>query len=862
MAEGTRSLDAVNEDDIMYFAVENIGPTVERHTRHCCANCQYYDDKEMRIILVGEECRQNAELVDAVEKLDCDKFESETGYEYIADASEFDLVFVLSEFKGEVFDKLHKADVRIVGPPVILRCARDNLPIPYNSRPQYCFSMQGLKVCFTGFKEKADLCHFVDLVHYMAGNVRRDFKSNVTHLVANVIGGEKYEYAVGLGTPIMSRDWLNRVWTERDMIDFRADDSCVMKYKLAPFYKRCLSFLGFSKDEQNHMEEVTIENGGTFASVGDEECTHLIIDEAVTELPTDIILPKHVVKGEWFWACIQMEACAAEKMYTFQKGEPVLNLFTPSTNMSGTKSRKRKRLKENIAQMASDEELESPLYNKRRSSDMGGIISPNSFLDASNTPDISDININDKEVAKVTPRLQVVKEFLQTEKNYVGILHTLLNTFKSQIEKQDQYNGAILAAPDIKLIFGNIPSIYNIHCSIRDELTEMVENWNEEQQVGSVISKNADALVKAYPPFVNFFEDTKERIQKCDKSNPRFHAFLKVCQTKPECGRQTLTELLIRPVQRLPSITLLLNDILKHTNKTNPDYVLLEKANSVLKEVMTHINEDKRKTESQVVMFDIVKDIENCPATLLSSHRFFITRIDVIELSETLCERGAPLALFLFSDSVVICKRRTKVLNSKSPASTKTPQKGYKHIEFIPLQCVKRVLDIVETENCKDAFGLIVKNSGEMKEKLFTFMLDTEEMDKNNFITQVSKSIANTLCRTDHDSLIFTVEGDQLQVNTLDLGNQTFGKAASRFSRRVSRAFSFNKTPRRIKRAVSHVFSPFVKDNPREFTPGNLRGKRLASSIDLTEDSISLGNFYDDSDTLSLGAFSMKDPLD
>lgn len=39
-------------------------------------------------------------------------------------------------------------------------------------------------------------CHFVDLVHYMSGNVRRDFKSNVTHLVANMIGGEKYE--VGL----------------------------------------------------------------------------------------------------------------------------------------------------------------------------------------------------------------------------------------------------------------------------------------------------------------------------------------------------------------------------------------------------------------------------------------------------------------------------------------------------------------------------------------------------------------------------------------------------------------------------------------------------------------------------------------
>ena len=37
-----------------------------------------------------------------------------------------------------------------------------------------------------------------------------------------------------------------------------------------------------------------------------------------------------------------------------------------------------------------------------------------------------------------------------------------------------------------------------------------------------------------------------------------FLLIIQLCQSKPECGRQTLTELLIRPVQRLPSITLLL----------------------------------------------------------------------------------------------------------------------------------------------------------------------------------------------------------------------------------------------------------------------------------------------------------------
>ena len=66
-------------------------------------------------------------------------------------------------------------------------------------------------------------------------------------------------------------------------------------------------------------------------------------------------------------------------------------------------------------------------------------------------------------------------------------------------------------------------------------------------------------LVRAYPPFINFFENTRDMLIKCDKTKPRFHAFLKLCQTNPECGRQSLQDLLIRPVQRLPSISLLLN---------------------------------------------------------------------------------------------------------------------------------------------------------------------------------------------------------------------------------------------------------------------------------------------------------------
>lgn len=144
---------------------------------------------------------------------------------------------------------------------------------------------------------------------------------------------------------------------------------------------------------------------------------------------------------------------------------------------------------------------------------------------------------------------------------------------------------------------------------------DIQSNWTEECLIGQIIIDNRDELIKAYPPYVNFFEQMKETLIQCDVQKPRFHAFLKICQTKPECGRQTLQDLMIRPVQRLPSISLLLNDILKHTAKTNPDNVCLNNALKAIKEVMTYINEDKRKTEGQLAMFDIFNDIENCPVS-------------------------------------------------------------------------------------------------------------------------------------------------------------------------------------------------------------------------------------------------------
>jgi hypothetical protein len=56
---------------------------------------------------------------------------------------------------------------------------------------------------------------------------------------------------------------------------------------LKALYSLSIAFYGFTKEETQHMKEVTIENGGTpISDMNDEQCTHIVInDQEVKQVP-------------------------------------------------------------------------------------------------------------------------------------------------------------------------------------------------------------------------------------------------------------------------------------------------------------------------------------------------------------------------------------------------------------------------------------------------------------------------------------------------------------------------------------------------------------------------------------------------
>ncbi|XP_034737350.1 protein ECT2 isoform X3 [Etheostoma cragini] len=829
---------------------------------------------ETRVVLVGEAGRNGA-LVKALQDINIPCIMTDNIQEFgDGDSTNFETVFVLTDFDSSDYNYLYKHDNRIVGPPVVLHCAATEEPLQFSCRPLYSTTMLNLSLCFTGFRNKDEMKNLVNLVHHMGGTIRKDFSTKVTHLIANSTHGEKYRLAVCMGTPILTPSWIHRAWERRDDVYFHAgEEEFRTEFKVPPFQDCVLCFLGFSDEEKANMEERTLKHGGTYLEVKDERSTHMVVEEnSVKELPFSPSKKLFVVKQEWFWGSIQMDARAGESMYLYEKSDSpamkkavsLLSLTTPNSN------RKRRRLRDTLAQLTKETEI-SPFPPPRKRPSAEHSLSVGSLLDISNTPETCKAMAEDRVgnrsesngkntvtrnrmrrrktrertirtderrkrsypgkstlqqpeeeqqqlpvtsaesskpsksstplLSKQSARWQVLKELYQTESNYVDILSTIVQLFKLPLEKEGQVGGPILAQEELKTIFCSIPEIYEVHTRIKSDLEELLTDWSEDKSVGDIILKYSKELVKAYPPFVNFFEMSKETIVSCEKQKPRFHAFLKINEAKPECGRQTLVELLIRPVQRLPSVALLLNDIKKHTPDDNPDKITLEQAIESLKEVMTHINEDKRKTEGQKQIFDVVYEVDGCPANLLSSHRTLVYRVETIALGEQPCDRGEHVTLFLFNDCLEIARKRHKVINTfKSPLGQTRPPPPLKHITLMPLSQIRRVLDLQDTEDCVNAFALVVRPPTEQENLLFSFQLAGEEMVKSVLLRTLCRHVANTICRADAEDLIQCTDPNSLQVNTKDM-DSTLSKASraiKKTSKKVTRAFSFTKTPKRV----------------------------------------------------------------
>uniref|UniRef100_UPI003AAE5F69 kalirin n=1 Tax=Centroberyx gerrardi TaxID=166262 RepID=UPI003AAE5F69 len=226
-------------------------------------------------------------------------------------------------------------------------------------------------------------------------------------------------------------------------------------------------------------------------------------------------------------------------------------------------------------------------------------------------------------------RMFVLNELIQTEKDYVKDLGIVVEGFMKKIEEkgvQEEMKGKD------KIVFGNIHQIYD---------------WHRDFFVGE--------LEKC-------LEDHEHLPQLFIKHERRLHMYVVYCQNKPKSefivaeydayfdsiqqdiqSRLSISDFLIKPIQRITKYQLLLKDFLKYSVKAGIDCEQIEKAVDLMSQVPKLCNDMMnlgRLQGYEVRPRDGLK--------LLQQETFFVTEQDAGVLS-----RSKERRVFLFEQIVI-----------------------------------------------------------------------------------------------------------------------------------------------------------------------------------------------------------------
>ncbi|NXG69204.1 ARHGA factor, partial [Baryphthengus martii] len=227
---------------------------------------------------------------------------------------------------------------------------------------------------------------------------------------------------------------------------------------------------------------------------------------------------------------------------------------------------------------------------------------------------------------------QVVRRYIlgsvvDSEKNYVDALKRILEQYEKPLSDMEP---KLLSERKLKMVFYRVKEILQCHSMFQIALASRVSEWDSVEMIGDVFvaSFSKSMVLDAYSEYVNNFSTAVGILKKTSATKPAFLDFLLQCQeSSPD--RITLYGLMMKPIQRFPQFILLLQDMLKNTNKGHPDRLPLQMALTELETLAEKLNERKRDADQRCEIKQIAKAVnERYLNKLLSSGNRYLIRTD------------------------------------------------------------------------------------------------------------------------------------------------------------------------------------------------------------------------------------------
>jgi len=249
-------------------------------------------------------------------------------------------------------------------------------------------------------------------------------------------------------------------------------------------------------------------------------------------------------------------------------------------------------------------------------------------------------NLSSKELK----RQDVINELFHTEKSHVRNLKVLHGVFRRPLLETGRMPKEV-----VDRLFPNLDEVLAVHQRYNSAMKMRVKQGFPIGDICDILSdmflgSSGDRLVQVCGEFSKNQNSTIEELKRIRGRDAKLEQFLSDIERNPACRRLQLQSILPCEHQRLVKYPLLLEQIAKHTEKTqdNPEYETVKTATERTKEILDCIDKQVAEQQNRLRLAEIQSNLDTSGLDKMGSdHPIFLEYRNLDLLNHSLIHDGS-----------------------------------------------------------------------------------------------------------------------------------------------------------------------------------------------------------------------------
>ncbi|XP_034077547.1 rho guanine nucleotide exchange factor 1b isoform X4 [Gymnodraco acuticeps] len=212
---------------------------------------------------------------------------------------------------------------------------------------------------------------------------------------------------------------------------------------------------------------------------------------------------------------------------------------------------------------------------------------------------------------KETKRQEVINELFATEHAHVRMLSVLQMIFYRPLAREE-----LLTYTDLSAIFPNLDEIIEMHYNFLESLNKLrcpEDHFIVKHISTTVLNRfggtEGEWFQKLTARFCSHQSWALDQIKSRQKKEPRFNSFILEAESKPQCRRLQLKDIIPIEMQRLTKYPLLLENIAKNTEDLTEKERIQQSAECCRK-ILNHVNDEVKEMENLLNLKDYQRRLD------------------------------------------------------------------------------------------------------------------------------------------------------------------------------------------------------------------------------------------------------------